>query len=73
MLRSLLGCLEAQRQSPVLPGIVKHMTAITPQDRVNAKLPRCLHEFTRFVPGGGKEEHQTRAGPVSCSHGATFV
>ena len=71
MLRSFLRSFETQGQGPVLPGIVQHMTAITPQDRVDAQLLRCLHELTRFVPGGGKEEHETRASPVRCSHNTT--
>ena len=36
-----------------------------------AQLLRCLHELTRFVPSRGKEEHETRASPVRCSHDAT--
>jgi hypothetical protein len=71
MLRSFLGPLEAQRQGPVLPGVVQHMTAITPEDSVNAKLLRCPHELTRLVPGGGKEEHQTRMIPVRYTHDMT--
>jgi hypothetical protein len=70
MLRSFLRPLEAQRQGPILPRIVQHMTAITPQDRINTEPLRCLHELARFVPGGGKEEHQTRASPVKCNHDA---
>jgi hypothetical protein len=46
------------------------MTAITPQDYVDAKLLRGLHELTRFIPSGGKEEHEARVSPVRCNHDA---
>ena len=48
------------------------MTAITPQDRVNAKLLRCLHELTRFMyPVVVKRSMRRGASPVRCSHDAT--
>ena len=51
-LRRACRVLEMQRKRPILPGVVKNMTAVAPKDHLRAQLPSRFDKCARLIAGG---------------------